>query len=411
MQSGLDLKITNSKKITMKSFKNSVGNIVKIFAETFEDEAFKQVKALAEYEPYKHSNIRLMPDAHAGKGCTVGTTMTINDAITPNLIGVDISCGMLVAELKDTHIDFSKLDAVIRNYVPHGFDVHSSSKAKLDKLKNLTCFKKIDHARANLSIGSLGGGNHFIEVNKDENTSMLYLVIHSGSRKLGTDICSHHQNIAFNNLNECGKAKDIMVAELKKQGKQKEINEALKQFKKPSADKDLAHLTGVYLADYVNDMCIAQEYASLNRFTMANIIAKHMNIQFCDVFETVHNYIDFKTNVLRKGAVSAQLDEKLIIPMNMQDGSLICIGKGNADWNYSAPHGAGRLMSRGKAKELINMDDYKKSMEGIFTTSVNQSTIDEAPQAYKPMQEIIDAVQDTVEIVSIINPLYNFKSN
>lgn len=390
--------------------KNSVGNIAKVYATTFESEAYTQVKSLLEYEPYQHSKIRLMPDAHAGKGCTVGTTMVIKDAITPNLVGVDINCAMLTIELKADNIDLVKLDSVIKNYVPSGFDVHTKSKAKFN-FDNLCCIKNVDLGRAILSIGSLGGGNHFIEVGKSFETGKLYLVIHSGSRKLGTDVCNYHQNIAFQSLNEVGKAKEALIEKLKVEGRSSEINQALKNFQKPSAHKDLAHLTGTKFADYMNDMQITQDYARLNRKTMADIILKEMSLQEANRFETSHNYIDFKRNILRKGAVSAELGETVLIPMNMRDGSLLCVGKGNEDWNYSAPHGAGRLMSRGKAKELINMEDFTKSMEGIYTTSVGAATLDEAPQAYKPMDEIIDAIGDTVDLIDIIKPIYNFKAH
>lgn len=264
--------------------------------------------------------------------------------------------------------------------------------------------------RATLSIGSLGGGNHFIEVGKSEKTGEIYLVIHSGSRKLGGDVCKYYQDKAFQNVNEMTKIKDHLIKKLKLEGKEKEINSALKQIQKPSADRDLAYLSGSDFNDYMNDMQIVQSFASLNRITMAKIILEEMNLSSNSRFETIHNYIDFKRMMLRKGAVSSENGELMLIPINMRDGSLLCIGKGNEEWNYSAPHGAGRILSRTKAKELISMDDFTESMKGIYTTSVNEFTLDEAPQAYKPIEEIKSLIVDTVDVIDTIKPLYNFKA-
>jgi len=393
----------------MKTIKNRNGNVVKIFAETFEYEAYDQVKELANFEPYLSSQIRIMPDAHAGKGCTVGTTMTITDKVTPNLVGVDIGCGMLTTKLKEKDIDLPKLDQVIREHVPSGFSVRGKAAAKFD-FTGLRCAKHADLERAMLSIGTLGGGNHFIEVDRDSE-GCLYFVIHSGSRNLGVKVCKFYQDLAWKNVNEMSAIRENLIFSLKEQGRENEISAEIKKLQKPKANKDLSFVDGANFDNYINDMKIVQNFASLNRRVMAGVIHKEMGLTIADQFETIHNYIDTKHMILRKGAVSARIGEVLLIPINMRDGSLICRGKGNEDWNYSAPHGAGRLMSRSKAKEMISMDEYSESMKEIYSTSVSASTLDEAPQAYKSMDEIIGAISDTVEIVDIITPIYNFKAN
>lgn len=394
----------------MKTIKNIIGNEVLIFAETFEYEALEQVKKMSNFEPYRNSKIRIMPDAHAGKGCTVGTTIGIKDAITPNLVGVDIGCGMLTIKLKNKDVDLEKLDNVIITKVPSGFNVHSKSNKTFDFSK-LRCQKNVDLKRALLSIGTLGGGNHFIELAKDEKNEDLYLIIHSGSRKLGGDVCKYYQDKAFQNVNEMTNVVKLEIEKLKKEGREKEIGEHIKHIKKPVVDKDLAYLTNADFDNYLNDMSIVQKFASLNRETIGDIIVKEMGWQKSESFETIHNYIDFKRMILRKGAVSAENGELLLIPMNMRDGSLLCVGKGNEEWNYSAPHGAGRLMSRSKAKELINFNDFKDSMNDVYTTSVSMQTIDEAPQVYKPMDEIISCIGDTVDVIGILKPIYNYKAH
>lgn len=393
----------------MQVIKNNIGNEVRIFAETFEFEAYDQIKALANFEAYANETIRIMPDAHAGKGCTVGTTMTITDKVTPNLVGVDIGCGMLTTKLKEKEIDLQGLDSVIRENVPSGFSIRGKSVAKFD-FSELRCAKHADLERALLSIGTLGGGNHFIELDQDGEGN-LYLVIHSGSRNLGVNVCKYYQDLAWKSVNEMGTIKQKLIDDLKRQGREKDIDKELKKIKKPAANKDLAFVEKQDFDDYINDMKIVQNFASLNRKMMADVILGKMGLNIADRFETIHNYIDFRRMILRKGAVSAEQGEKLLIPINMRDGSLICIGKGNPDWNYSAPHGAGRLMSRSKAKELLSIDEYQKSMEGIYSTSVNRSTIDEAPQAYKSMDEIRRAIVDTADVIDTIKPVYNFKAS
>lgn len=368
----------------MNTIINKVGNETKIFANTFEHEAYQQVKTLANYEPYLNQKIRVMPDAHVGKGSTVGTTMTITDKVTPNLVGVDIGCGMLTTKINEKKVDLPKLDKVVHNEIPSGFSIRDESIYKFD-FSGLRSAKHANLQRARLSIGTLGGGNHFIELNKGDDDS-LYLVIHSGSRHLGVNVWKYYQDLAVKNMSASNKGK------------------------LPVAVRDLAFLEGAEFDDYINDMKIVQHFASVNRKMMADVILKEMGITIDDQFETVHNYIDVKNMILRKGAVSARAGEKLLIPINMRDGSLICRGKGNADWNYSAPHGAGRVMSRTKAKELLSMDDYKESMKDVYSSSVNRSTLDEAPHAYKPMSEIVNSIEDTAEVLEVIKPIYNFKA-
>lgn len=387
-----------------------IGNNVKVYAKTFENEAYNQVQKMANYKPYINSKIRIMPDAHAGKGCVIGTTMTLTDSVTPNFVSVDIGCGVLAAYLSTKDIDLQKLDEVIRNYVPSGFSVHQTPISCFD-LQSLYCYNAIEDKDAYIqqSLGTLGGGNHFIEVNKTSD-GQLVIVIHSGSRNLGVQVCNYYQNLAFENLSKRNDVREL-ISRLKSEGREKEIQSELKKLKPNDVDKELAHLDGILFQQYIHDMDIVQQYASRNRFLILNTICKKMGLFAWSYIETIHNYIDVDSMILRKGAVSAKKGEKLIIPMNMRDGSLICVGKGNEDWNYSAPHGAGRLMSRAKAKETISMQDFKDTMSDVYTTSVCEATLDEAPQAYKDMNEIISLIGDTVEIVDIIKPIYNFKAN
>lgn len=394
----------------MKGIVNKIGNATKVYAETFEDEAYRQVENMANYEPYLSSKIRIMPDAHAGKGCVVGTTMTLNGAVTPNLVGVDIGCGMLAAYLAVNDIDLNKLDNVIRENVPSGFSVHNIPLYNFD-LSRLYCYNAIKSKDFYMrqSLGTLGGGNHFIEVDKSSHGDLM-IVIHSGSRNLGVQVCNYYQKLAVENLSKRSDCSEL-IQRLKSEGREREIQSELAKLKQNSVDKELAHLEGVYFENYIHDMDIVQQYASMNRHFILDSICRNMGIFTWDYIETIHNYIDVKNMILRKGAVSAQNGESLIIPMNMRDGSLICVGKGNEDWNYSAPHGAGRIMSRAKAKERISMQDFKESMAHVYTTSVCEGTIDEAPQAYKSSEEIMSLIGDTVEIVDVVKPIYNFKAN
>lgn len=387
----------------------------KIFNDNVEEEAIKQIYKILNSPVAKDSHIRIMPDVHAGAGCVIGTTMKITDKVVPNFVGVDIGCGMLIQKLKDAHIELGKLDKVIHQNVPAGFSIHSKAHrwANDSRISELRCKKELPNMhKFHLAIGTLGGGNHFSELNKDDEGN-YYLVIHTGSRNLGKQIADYYQQKAYNNyVIEHNEAVAEIVNTLREQKRFEEIGAAKTKFEteNPMVEKSMAFVQGFLMEDYLHDMAIAQEYAELNRRAIADIIQCGMRWKVVEEFQTIHNYIEMDTMILRKGAVSAKKDEMLIIPMNMRDGSLICVGKGNEDWNQSAPHGAGRIMSRKKAKETIGMDEFRNSMEGIFTTCVSKDTLDESPMSYKPMQEIIDNIGDTVDIVKIIKPVYNFKA-
>lgn len=386
----------------------------KVFTDVVDNESISQVINLLNQPYVEGSKVRMMPDIHAGAGCTIGTTMTIKDKICPNLVGVDIGCGMETIRIKETHIEPQKLDKVIRANIPSGFEIRSVPHryAKDIDLSHLHCAKRVNTNRAYNSIGTLGGGNHFIEANKDE-TGNIYIVVHSGSRHLGLEIANFYQESAYKSLTSYSKEEiDAVITQLKESGRQKEIQNILKEMKakKSPVPKPLAYVEGDMFERYLHDMKIAQKFASLNRQAMMDIIVKEMGLHVVEQFTTIHNYIDVDNMILRKGSVSAKDGERLIIPINMRDGSLICTGKGNSDWNYSAPHGAGRLMSRSAAKETFTVSEFKKQMEGIFTTSVNRSTLDECPMAYKSIEDIVDNIEPTVSIDAIIKPIYNFKA-
>ena len=388
--------------------------IAKVFTDVVDNESISQVINLLNQPYMEGSRVRMMPDIHAGAGCTIGTTMTIKDKICPNLVGVDIGCGMETIRLKETHIEPQKLDKVIRSSIPSGFEIHKSPHKFSDRidLSKLFCADKVNTDRAYNSIGTLGGGNHFIEANKDDDGN-IYIVVHSGSRHLGLEIANYYQDAAYKSLTSYSKDEiDEVVQRLKKDGRQKEIQTVLKQMKtkQSSIPKALAYVEGELFEQYLHDMQIAQQFAELNRQAMMDIIVKNMGFHVVEQFTTIHNYIDLDNMILRKGAVSAQNEEKLLIPINMRDGSLICIGKGNEDWNCSAPHGAGRLMSRSAAKQTFTVSEFKKQMSGIYTTSVGQSTLDECPMAYKNMEDIVDNIEPTAKIISVIKPIYNFKA-
>lgn len=397
----------------MKEVKGKHGT-AKIFTDLVEPEAIEQISTLLDQEFVGGSKIRIMPDVHAGAGCTIGTTMTIKDKVCPNLVGVDIGCGMLVAELADKEIDLEMLDRVIREYIPSGRNIRDveDPHAKWTDIDLLHCRDHVNIDRARLSIGTLGGGNHFIEVDRDDD-GKLYLIIHSGSRHLGTEVAKYYQHLAEEQL--CGRDKTSrqeLINSLKAQGRHSEIAAELKKLESATTtvQKDLAYLTREAFEDYIRDMMIVQKYATYNRLAMLRTILFQMNLRSPHQFETVHNYIDDYDHILRKGAVSAHSCEQLLIPINMRDGSLLCLGKGNPDWNYSAPHGAGRLMSRSKAKQTFTVEEFSKSMDGIYTTSVGDDTLDECPMAYKPIDSIINNIGDTVEIQKILRPIYNFKA-
>ena len=390
----------------MREIINNNGVVTKIFAYTIEEAAIEQIINVANL--YDDCKIRIMPDCHAGKGCTIGTTIKLKDKVTPNLVGVDIGCGMLVVELGNIDIDFNRLDEVINNFVPSGFSVHDKAINNFDCTK-FTCNSVLDNDFCDKSIGSLGGGNHFIEIDADENENK-YLIIHSGSRNLGVKVCKFYQDLAIETLSSNKDEISNIIAKMKSEGHEHEISKVLSKLPKKKIDKELAYLSGENMNKYIHDMDMAQDFATCNRLTIANIILERMNFKIIDWWQTIHNYIDTDNMILRKGAVSAQKGERLIIPMNMRDGSLICTGKGNPDWNYSAPHGAGRLMSRTKAHKTLSENEFENEMKGVHSTSVCESTIDESPMAYKPMQEILDCISDTVKVEKTIKPVYNFKA-
>lgn len=356
-----------------------------------------------------------MPDIHAGAGCTVGTTMTITDKVVPNLVGVDIGCGMETVHLREQHLELQKLDKLIRAKIPSGFSIREKAHRYFDEidLTELYCYRQINPLRAEKSLGTLGGGNHFIEVDRDDEGG-LYLVIHSGSRHLGLEVAAWYQNEAYQRLNKSSKSDEAaLIAKLKSEGRDKEIQKAirkLKNTKQTSIPKPLAYAEGELFEQYIHDMRIIQRFAVLNRRAIADDILKGMGLHAQDSFTTIHNYIDTDAMVLRKGAVSAKAGERLLIPINMRDGSLICIGRGNEDWNCSAPHGAGRLMSRSQAKQSFTVSEFKHQMDGIYTTSVGKATLDECPMAYKRMEDIVSNIGETVRIERIIRPVYNFKA-
>lgn len=387
---------------------------VKIFAQTIEAEAKKQIEDMAASEAYRDCQIRIMPDCHAGKGCTIGTVIQTAGKVVPNTVGVDIGCGMLVWDLGFANIDMAILDRIIDDNIPSGLNVHekrlSSELVSIMHNEILSflppCKQYFDLDYVLRSLGTLGGGNHFIEVDVDDE-GRKYLVVHSGSRNLGVKICQHFQQLASRQCDNSEERRRI-ISELKAQGRQSEINDALRRLKPVS--KDMAYLSGPMLGDYHDAMRLCQHYADLNRFLMARTIIKCLELKSTGrVFTTMHNYID-TFGIIRKGAVSAKKSEPLIIPLNMRDGSLLCTGKGNDDWLQSAPHGAGRLMSRNRAKETLSMEEYQQQMHDIYSTSVCESTIDESPMAYKSAEEIESLIGDTVEIVKRIKPIYNFKA-
>ena len=386
-------------------------NTAKVFTDNVEAEAVSQIINLLNQEFAAGSKIRIMPDTHAGAGCVIGTTMTITDKIVPNLVGVDIGCGMETAILRDRHVELQKLDKTIHSLIPAGFETRKTAHTFVGEinLKRLRCAKSADLNRAELSIGTLGGGNHFIELDRDDD-GQLYLVVHSGSRHLGKQIAEYYQKAAVKDLQQKSKDINSLIAELKAQGREQEIQTELKKLDVQKVDKNLAFCEGALFDDYLHDMGIAQEYAELNRRAMIWEIVKAMKFKVDDQFTTTHNYIDLESMILRKGAISAKNGERVLIPINMRDGSLICIGKGNPDWNDSAPHGAGRLMSRSAAKQSFTLTQFEKAMEGIYSSTINKSTLDEAPFAYKPMEEIVANIGDTAEIVKTIRPIYNFKA-
>ncbi len=399
----------------MLQIKGKVSTAV-CFAKVIEEEAIEQIRTMCDHEITRGCRVRIMPDVHAGTGCTIGTTMTVIDKAVPNVVGVDIGCGMYTVNLGKTDIDFEKVDEAC-HIIPSGFDTWDTVQWPFD-LTELRCYKDLSNPeRLSKSLGTLGGGNHFIEIDAAEDGTK-YLVIHSGSRNLGNQVARFYQKLAID-LNH-GKEeflaeRDRIIEEYKAAGRQKEIQSALKALKWEKRDTDmpdaLCFLSGKHLEDYLHDVEICQRFARESREKMAGIIIEHAGLKAMDSFHTIHNYIDTDEMILRKGAIAAHKGELVLIPINMRDGSVLAYGKGNPEWNYSAPHGAGRLMSRSQAKDAIGMDDYRKAMEGIYTTSVSESTLDEAPMAYKSLEDIIDVIEESVDVLEVLKPIFNYKAS
>lgn len=393
-------------------------NTALCYAKVVEEEAIGQIRRMCDYAVTENSQICIMPDVHAGKGCTIGTTMTIADKVVPNVVGVDIGCGMYTVNLGKDEVDFEKVDEAA-HFIPSGCEVWEGRQEKFD-LTDLHCYRELkDAKRLARSLGTLGGGNHFIEIDEAADGTK-YLIIHSGSRNLGKQVAELYQKLAIN-LN-CGygeylEKRDEIIRTYKEQGRKSEIQSALKQIRwqvhesTASIPEDLCYLEGKYLEDYLHDVKICQVFARRSREKIAEIILKRTGMNGCDAFHIIHNYIDTDEMILRKGAIAAHKGERVLIPINMKDGSILAIGKGNPEWNYSAPHDAGRIMSRTKAKNEINLDEYKQAMKGIYTTSVNENTLDEAPMAYKSLESIIDVIRESVDIIDVMKPIYNFKAS
>ena len=388
------------------------------YAKVIEDEAINQIRRMCDYDMTAGSKIRIMPDVHAGKGCTIGTTMTIVDKAVPNVVGVDIGCGMYTVNLGKGEIDFEKLDEAC-HFIPSGMNVWEGRQERFD-LTKLQCYRNLkDTRRLERSLGTLGGGNHFIEVDEAED-GIKYLIIHSGSRNLGKQVAELYQKLAVDldrGYGEYFEKRDEIIRTYKEQGRRKEIQGALKELhfqvyeSQPSMPDDLCYLSGKYLEDYLHDVVICQSFARRSREKMAEIILERTGMTGADGFHTIHNYIDTDEMILRKGAIAAHKGEKVLIPINMRDGSVLAVGKGNPEWNYSAPHGAGRIMSRTKAKNELSLDQYKEEMAGVYTTSVNENTLDEAPMAYKSLEDIIDVIRESVDVIDVMKPIYNFKAS
>lgn len=398
----------------MEEIKGKINTAIS-YAKTIDENARAQIARMCDYEFTRDSRIRIMPDVHAGKGCTIGTTMTVVDKAVPNIVGVDIGCGMYTVKLEDKTIDFERLDEVA-HFIPSGRNVWEEKQEDFD-INRLHCAEKLRHkGRIENSVGTLGGGNHFIEVDRTSDGTH-YLVIHSGSRNLGKQVAELYQELAIDlNVGKAAFEKQIedMIRTYKAEGRANEIQKALKELKanrrKTSMPEDLCYVYGEHLEQYLHDVELCQEFARRNRERMAKILLERAGLTGGEAFHTIHNYIDTKEMILRKGAIAAHKGEKVLIPLNMRDGSILAIGKGNEEWNFSAPHGAGRAMSRMQAKATLNMEDYRASMEGVYTTSINDDTLDEAPMAYKSADDILDVIGETAEVIEHMKPVYNFKA-
>lgn len=398
----------------MEEIKGKVTTAIS-YAKHIDEKAKAQIARMCDYDFTKGSKIRIMPDVHAGKGCTIGTTMTVTDKAVPNIVGVDIGCGMYTVRLETDKLDFERWDEAA-HFVPSGMNVWKEKQEDFD-LQQLYCYAQLRKPIwIEKSIGTLGGGNHFIEIDKAKDGT-YYLVIHTGSRNLGKQVAELYQELAVD-LN-VGKASYIeqrenLIKELKESGRLSEIQPALKALAdnrhKTSIPEDLCYVYGEYLEKYLHDVEVCQQFAKRNREYIAKVLLERTGVTGVDGFHTIHNYIDTEEMILRKGAIAAHKGEKVLIPINMRDGSVLAVGKGNPDWNFSAPHGAGRIMSRMQAKKELSLEDYRKSMDGVYTTSINQETLDEAPMAYKSLSDILDVIGDTVEIIDVMKPVYNFKA-
>lgn len=386
------------------------------YANIIEEEAIEQIRKMCNQDFTEGCRIRIMPDVHAGKGCTIGTTMTVKGKAVPNVVGVDIGCGMYTVNLGKQEINLEKFDEAC-HFIPSGKNAWDGRQERFD-LTGLRCYRALQKTKwIERSLGTLGGGNHFIEIDKASDGTN-YLVIHTGSRNLGKQVAEIYQQLAIElheGKEEYFKKKDALIAEYKAAGRRKEIQQALKELSwenKPlSIPKELCYVYGSYFEDYLHDVEICQKFALRNRELLAEILLTRCRLSGTEGFHTIHNYIDVKEMILRKGAIAAHKGEKVLIPINMRDGSVLAVGRGNPEWNYSAPHGAGRLMSRTKAKETLSMEEYKEAMKGIYTTSVNEATLDEAPFAYKSLEDIIDVIRASVDIIDIMKPIYNFKAS
>lgn len=390
-------------------------NSATVFTENIEPEAYRQIQNLMNQKFAEGSKFAIMPDVHAGVGCVIGLTMKLADKVVPNLVGVDIGCGMLVLKIdKSFKMDLQKMDKIWHQEIPSGMNHRTKKHRFADTVPLEDLVTPVNADKIRLSVGSLGGGNHFGEVDVDDDGN-YYIVIHSGSRHLGIEVCKFHQNRAIEYHRGNRDIENDIILRCKAEGRCKDIEKELRDFheEKTPIPNELAYLEGLYMQDYLADMRIAQDFAVKNREAMMQVVIDSMGIKNHHIlgkFCTVHNYIDLEQKILRKGSISLRDEEEAIIPMNMRDGSMIVKGKGNTEWNCSGPHGAGRLMSRSKAKETLKMEDFKATMDGIYTTCVSSRTIDESPMAYKPMEEIVLNIKDTAEIVKTIRPIYNFKA-
>lgn len=392
-------------------------NTAVCFAKVIEDAAIEQIRRMCDYALTEGSRIRIMPDVHAGKGCTIGTTMTVTDKACPNIVGVDIGCGMYTVRLESADMDFARIDEAC-HAIPSGMQVWEGRMERFD-LTALKCYRSLrDTKRLERSLGTLGGGNHFIEIDKATDGTH-YLVIHSGSRNLGKQVAEIYQRLAIDlhaGKEDYFRKREQIIETYKAEGRRSEIQNALlaleKKYvaKEPDVPEDLCWLYGSFLEDYLHDVEICQRFARRSRERMAEIFLEKTDMHAVESFHTIHNYIDTSEMILRKGAIAAHKGEKVLIPINMRDGSVLAVGKGNPEWNYSAPHGAGRIMSRAAAKSTVSLEEYKASMSGIYTTSVNENTLDEAPMAYKSLEDILDVIQESVDIIDIMKPVYNFKA-